>query len=355
MAKAKKLPSGAWRVQLYIGKDDFGKRLYKSFTAGTKKEAEYLAAQYNVDNSYKPDNNMTFEQAAKRYIESKRNILSPSTIRGYYVVLNSNCEKIKTLPVIKINQETIQKTINDIAVDHSAKTCRNVHGFISAVLSTYAPSISLNTTLPQKKKREIYVPDEKEITDIYLKAKGTINEIPIFLAAECGLRASEISALRVENVSEDYIVIEEARVLGDDGKEHIKAPKSQSGYRKIPIDKEISAYLRDNAVDGRVCPRRAVNICNNWDKFRDNHGIDKNLNFHALRHHYASKCILLGIPQKYIAELMGHSSTDMIEKVYQHIFPSAMDEYAEKLREQMLEVFKAKCNTKCNTENEETA
>lgn len=41
----------------------------------------------------------------------------------------------------------------------------------------------------------------------------------------------------------------------------------------------------------------------------------------------ASQALLLGIPQKYIAELMGHSSTDMIEKVYQHTFPSTMEEF----------------------------
>ena len=41
MATAKKLPSGSWRVQLYAGKTPDGKRRYLSFTANTKKEAEY--------------------------------------------------------------------------------------------------------------------------------------------------------------------------------------------------------------------------------------------------------------------------------------------------------------------------
>jgi len=72
---------------------------------------------------------------------------------------------------------------------------------------------------------------------------------------------------------------------------------------------------------------------------------NQNLNSHALRHHYASKCILLGIPQKYITELMGHSSTDMTEKVYHHIFPSAMEVYSDKLRDQMTEL----CNMKNNS------
>ena len=39
MAKAKKLPSGAWRCLAYTGRSVTGKREYKSFTADTKKEA----------------------------------------------------------------------------------------------------------------------------------------------------------------------------------------------------------------------------------------------------------------------------------------------------------------------------
>ena len=123
MATAKKLPSGAWRVQLYTGKDANGKRQYKSFTAPSKKEAEYLAAQYNIDKNFRSNSKMTFEQAARRYIESKRNILSPSTIRGYYAILRNYCSKISTLQVNDIDQEIVQLTMNANAADHSAKTC----------------------------------------------------------------------------------------------------------------------------------------------------------------------------------------------------------------------------------------
>ena len=48
MAKARKLPSGNWRTKIYIGKDSDGKNIYKSFTAETKKESEYMAAEYRM-------------------------------------------------------------------------------------------------------------------------------------------------------------------------------------------------------------------------------------------------------------------------------------------------------------------
>ena len=44
MPKAKRLPSGSWRVQIFEGYDENGKRIYKSITASTKKEANSLAA-----------------------------------------------------------------------------------------------------------------------------------------------------------------------------------------------------------------------------------------------------------------------------------------------------------------------
>ena len=48
MAKAKKLPSGNWRARVSYTDPD-GKRRYQSFTAATKKEAEYAAAEFALD------------------------------------------------------------------------------------------------------------------------------------------------------------------------------------------------------------------------------------------------------------------------------------------------------------------
>lgn len=332
MATAKKLPSGSYRVQLYIGKDANGKRQYKSFTAETKKEAEFLAAQYNQLNIDICRSEELLSDAVERYIKSKENILSPSTVRGYYVVLHNYLPELMTAKLKDITAERIQVAFNDFAKNHSPKTCRNAHGLISAVLKVNRPEIQLNTTLPQKQKRDIYVPDENEVQKIQSLAKGTDIEIPFLLAVQCGLRASEISGLTLADVHDDCITIRQARVDGLDGAT-LKAPKSISGYRKIPISRELHDFLTENADRERVCNLTACEISSYWGKFRARHGLNSALNFHALRHHFASKCLLLGMPQKYTAELMGHSSLDMIEKVYQHTFPSAMEIYAERLRE----------------------
>lgn len=337
MATAKKLPSGNWRVRIYIGSDANGKAKYKSFTAETKKEAEFLAAQYNQLKIEVNSNDMLLRTAVEKYISSKENIVSPSTIKGYRAIMRNDVQELMNTRIRDITSEQVQIALNEFAADHAPKTCRNVHGLISAVLKTYRPEINLNTTLPQKKKRDIYVPDENEVKQLMELVKDTKLEIPFLLATQCGLRASEISGLEVSSVFPDHIEIKQARVQGESGAV-LKSPKSYAGFRSVPIIPQFSEFLIKHAVDNRICPYTSDQISNNWRHFKETNKLPIFLNFHALRHYFPSRCLLMGMPQKYIAEIMGHSSINMIEKVYQHTFPSAMAMYAQKIREQMLNI-----------------
>ena len=67
MAKAKKLPSGSWRVQASITLD--GNLIRRSFTAASKDKAELLAKEWQVkQEELSSPENITFSEALKRYI-----------------------------------------------------------------------------------------------------------------------------------------------------------------------------------------------------------------------------------------------------------------------------------------------
>ena len=113
MATAHTLPSGSWRVQLYAGKTPDGKRRYLSFTANTKKEAEYQALQYQLH--YKEVSrdpaSMTLNEAMEKYIASKDGILSPSTIRGYENIRRNNLKGLMPLALNRITQPLVQEAV----------------------------------------------------------------------------------------------------------------------------------------------------------------------------------------------------------------------------------------------------
>ena len=98
MATAKKLPSGKWRCLAYIGKDENGKRQYKSFTAASKKEAEFQATLFLTNKQYE-ENSMTISKAVAEYIASKENVLSPSTIEGYRNVKRNRLREIANIEI----------------------------------------------------------------------------------------------------------------------------------------------------------------------------------------------------------------------------------------------------------------
>jgi integrase len=54
--------------------------------------------------------------------------------------------------------------------------------------------------------------------------------------------------------------------------------------------------------------------------------IDPPVNFHGLRHTYASRLAMRGVPLAVIAAQLGHADTRMVEKHYGHLSPSYLAE-----------------------------
>ena len=50
--------------------------------------------------------------------------------------------------------------------------------------------------------------------------------------------------------------------------------------------------------------------------------IDPPLNFHALRHTWASLSVMGGMPLMVVAKIFGHADTRMVERHYGHLAPS---------------------------------
>ena len=59
-------------------------------------------------------------------------------------------------------------------------------------------------------------------------------------------------------------------------------------------------------------------------------GIVPSINFHGLRHSWASLAVMSGMPLMVVARNLGHSSTRMVEQHYGHLAPSYV---ADSIRE----------------------
>lgn len=329
MATAKRLPSGAWRVQVYAGKDASGKRQYLSFTQPTKKAAEYEALQWQLH--YKEisrdSSAMTVAEAMDKYIASKDSILSPSTIRGYTIIRRNRFQNLMTVKLNRLTNAQIQEAVNDLSKTVSPKSVRNSYGLLSAVLTEYHPGLNLNITLPQKRCAEQKVLEPDQISILLKAVEDTDMEIPVLLALWMCMRSSEITGLTWDCVDfqRKTVTIKQARVQNKENKWVYKdTTKNTSSTRTLVVPDYILGRLaaaREASTSDHVVNHTGNGIYQRLKSILRRSGLP-DIRFHDLRHTAASVMVLLNIPTLYAQKRGGWSGPQTMEQVYQHTMGS---------------------------------
>lgn len=396
MAKAKKLPSGTWRCQVYDYTDDNGKRHYESFTADSKKDAEFMAAQFAMEKEQRRHmSSSSLRNAIDAYIETSDAILSPTTIQGYRKIQKNAFSDIMELPLKKLTRQSLQDAVNLEAkrpnakrkdkAPISAKTVHNEYGLITAVLNKYIPSLDCTVRLPQVEThiKDLPLPDE-----IYAAVKGSEVELAVMLAMWLSFSMSEVRGLKKsKSIRGNYLVVEEV-VVDVDNQSIVKRKgktKTRTRMHRMPayIQELIS---RTDPQEDRLVPMTRSQVYFRFVKLIEKAGL-KPMTYHDLRHVNASVMALLQVPDKYAQERGGWKTDAVMKKVYTHTFgqerqrvDNMIDEYFEEqigitepdipegymawlrnigrqdspdLRKKyaaFMESLPQTCNTKCNTQ-----
>lgn len=339
MAKAKKLPSGNWRVRVYAGDDETGKKIYKSFTAPTKKEAEYMASEYLMTGKKKAASagDMTLREAYERYIDSKCNVLSPSTVREYKSCANRDLQELMPMKIKDLTQEDVQRAISRMAIDHSPKSVRNAHGLLSSVLGAYYPEFQLFTRLPQKKKSDTVIPTEAEVNALLKASEGKHLHRAILLGAVGTLRRSEICALTKADIRGNGVMVNKAMVMDENKQYVIKTTKTTAGTRFVELPKYVIDELKA-VPDERVYNYSPATLTNKFVLLTEK-VLGKKFRFHDLRHYSASVLHAMGVPDLYIMKRGGWDSRETLDRIYQHILTDEQKKYNEKIMEKFTDAF----------------
>lgn len=320
--KIEKLPSGSYRIRkMYKGETHTIVFDYKP----TQKEAMQAMAAELDKVKCASGTQLTFSKAAESYVNMKRNILSPRTIKEYSETVRRFPEWFSSLPVSDITQIQINRLVNELSLSKSPKTVHNYHGFLTAVMGTFYPNLKINTTLPQKVKSEPYTPSSEDVKRILEEVKNTPYEIPITLACY-GMRRSEICALQLEDVEGDVVHITKAMVQNENKEWVIKTTKTASSTRDIIIPAELAEKIRQQ---GYVCKCYPGMIAQTLARVEKRLGIP-HFSLHKLRHYFASQMSALGIPEADILKMGGWETDHVMKSVYRH---SMMDKEENAKRE----------------------
>lgn len=327
MATAKKLKSGKYRCLVYDYTDENGKRKYKSFTASTKKEAELLASQYLNDDSRNSIADLTVRECIDRFIKSKENTISPTTLRGYLSLQKTAFKEIDTKHVKKLNSADIQTWISNLAVTKSPKTVKNIYSLFTASVGMFYPDKSFRVKLPQAIPPNLYVPTDGDIKMIIDYFKDDIDmTIAIYLAAFGTLRRSEACGLDADDVNRktNTIHVHRTMVMKSDSREFIEkdTTKNTTSNRFVQLPEFVIDIL---PREGRLINITPAVVSHRFDNAFLRTGM-KRFRFHDLRHYSASIMHAIGVPDVYIMQRGGWSSDHTLKKIYR----GSMDDYQQK-------------------------
>lgn len=326
---AEKLPSGRYRTRITYKEN--GERKSKSFTADTAAEADYAALEYKLGKRRRRPSTMTVEEAVNQYIEDNDAILSPATLHGYKKELRCHMEMIKAAKFSELTDADVQRWINALCKkDLSPKTVMNAYGLLCSVTRAYSPGMDYVVNLPQRTKIDFVIPTDDNVKAILAAAADTTLPLPIMLAAYCGLRRSEIAALRWGDIDlkAKTIHVRRAVVRGEHGWEN-KGTKSYDGDRVVTCPQSVvdALTLLDRtkpviSIHADIITKQFGRLCKS---------LNLPYHFHLLRHYYASVLLKLNVPYEYAVRLMGHKDDKKIRTVYGHLFNDKETEIATTL------------------------
>jgi integrase len=240
-------------------------------------------------------------------------------------------------PLASIRRSEIQAWVNRLPVKPT--TAKTVLAILQSVLASaveddlLAKSPAHKVRPPKAPGRHLVIP-EAEAVEAIAAAITPRYRIAVLLAAEAGLRLGEVCGLRLFDVNTlraELTVRRQAQTIGGRGVVLDLDPKSEAGFRTIPLAPETSADLAQHVRDypsphglvlttSYLTPVRRNVFNEAWNKAKSRAGLDgPPLRFHDLRHRYASVLIAEGIDAKSIQTYLGHVSITETYDTYGHL------------------------------------
>ena len=262
-----------------------------------------------------------------KYLVMERK-LSENSVYSYYNDLYKISFKFKK-NLNLLDSKEIRKYINglnesDRSVAHTITALKSFYKFL--IINNKIKTNPMNLISPPKLSKKIpkvlNVTEVNNLLNIKLENEFDYrNKAMLELMYACGLRVSEIIALKLTDVDLTNNIV---KVFGKGNKERI-IPIGEyattalnvyiNHYRNILLKNKINDYLFVNNQGNKIS---RVGFFKMLKKLALKEGIKRDFSPHTLRHSFATHLLDSGADLRSIQELLGHSSISTTQ-IYTHV------------------------------------
>lgn len=343
-----------WEGRYIKGRSTQGRAVYgyvyaRSYTDVKKKLCNAIAAQCNGDEKHSIlTDNPLFCDLSLNWLNSVQPQVKDSTYNKYHNLIQTYIiPEFREVAVSAMTEDAISEHCNHLLAyggvqesGLSGKTVTDVISVVRRVLNyaqrkgVFVASTGQGISVKQTAKElSILKQNERLSLSHYLLENLSFQNLGLLICLMMGLRLGEICALRWEDISlQDEMLyvhhtMQRIQLEGDKDKKTavvITTPKSTCSIRAIPIPENILNIMREHfsshqgfvltGSEKYIEPRSMenyfkrvqikINICP--------------VNFHVLRHTFATQCVEVGFDVKTLSVILGHANVKITMDRYVH-------------------------------------
>lgn len=350
-----KRKDGRWEARYVKSVGPDGRKKYASVYAKNYREArdkQYECMQ-NIHLSSKGGPTMTLEQLMWTWLNSVENKVKKSTYLKYESAIRNHLTagigrvQIKYVTGAVIDRFTDEKLHGTGAV--SPKTVNDLLVIIGMAYSYAEQEYGITkphlrrVKEPQKQMRYLSIEEQKAL-EAHLMADLDTCKLGVLMTLYTGLRVGELCALQWSDIRDGTVTVNKSmhRIKnGDTTVVEITSPKTPTSNRTIPLPDFLRGLLERYREEGSVLKTpqgkpvepRLMQI--KFKKMAAASGLE-NVNFHALRHTFATRCVEVGFDVKTLSEILGHTDVKTTLNRYVHSSFVLKQENMQKLRSSII-------------------
>ena len=237
---------------------------------------------------------------------------------------NLSAPMIQSFIQKKISSGLSAKYVSDIVIVFKtmAKYISRVHSFRNPLA---------DVILPKSQQKEMHLLSEKQQNQLcsYLMRNQNLTSLCILISMHMGLRIGEVCGLQWSDIDFEKQLLTVRRTVQrvqteTSTKLLIDTPKTSSSRRSVPIPDFMMPLLKkfrnqDNfyLLSGTEHPAEPRTLQRRFKTILKKANLPS-VNYHSLRHMFATNCIKAGFDVKTLSEILGHASVETTLKLYVH-------------------------------------
>jgi len=337
-----KRKDGRWEGRYKCGFDKTGRTKYRSVYAKTYSEVKTkLLDLKKSQEHFQPSGHLTVENLFTEWLSAVRLKVKESTYANYCMKIEKHLlpafgkvyyEKLHSRMIHSFMEQKLSTGLSAKYVSDIVVVFKSMAKYMSREYGYQNPLA--NVILPKKEKKEMRMLSDSEQKTMCSKAMREINStnLGFLLSYYVGLRVGEICGLRWDDIDFEKRILTVNRTVqriteksnGKSTRLYIGSPKSKSSARSIPLPSFMVTLLQEYRKDdsfyllsGTQAPVEPRTMQYRFASFLKRAELPS-INYHALRHMFATNCVKLGFDAKTLSELLGHSSVETTLNRYVH-------------------------------------